>query len=175
MLRQMTSLSVVLVEKSGQLKQLCVKEYYEKDLYKKCGFKSAEGFAERAEWTTVVDGKSYTVCLWAKVKGVAGNENQHDFPPPVDTLLVFSTCVIVSKDGMTSITVPLWEKIEEQLFGGFHDLTTESSSSETDELVDVPVEQKAAGYIKDDFVVSDESEEEEEEVGSELDYEEYDE
>jgi hypothetical protein len=114
------------------------------------------------------------VCLWAKVKGVAGNENHHDFPPPVDTFLAFSTCAIVSKDGATNLTVPLWEKIEEQLFGGFHDLTTESSSSDTDELAAVSAEHKTAGgYLKDDFVVSDESEEDD--VGSELDYEEYDE
>lgn len=172
----MASLNIVLVEKAGQLKQLCVKEFHEADLYKRAGFKSSTGFAERAEWTAVVDDKSYTVCLWAKVKGVAGNENKHDFPPPIDTTILYSTCVLVSKDGKTNLTTALWEKIEEQLFGGFHDLTTQSEgSSDTDELAAVSAEQKASGYLKDDFVVSDESEEEAADTGSELDYEEYDE
>ena len=47
------SLSIIIIEKSGSLKTLTVKEYNESELYKKCGFKKDDGFAQRTEWSKI--------------------------------------------------------------------------------------------------------------------------
>ena len=51
------------------------------------------------------------------------------------------------------LTASQWEKIYEELFGGFEDLVSETSSE--DELENVPSSFKTDdGYLKDDFVVN---------------------
>ena len=53
-----------------------------------------------------------------------------------------------------------WNKIYEKLFGGFEDLadTTLADEQEEDELENVPKEKKTKnGYLKDGFVVDDNS------------------
>ena len=65
------------------------------------------------------------------------------------------------------ITLPLWNKIYEKLFGGFEDLsaTAAEDEEEEDELANVPKEKKTKqGYLKDGFVVD--SSDTEEIIGS---------
>ena len=58
------------------------------------------------------------------------------------------------------LTIDLWNKIYEHLFGGFDDLDQEEDFSD-DELEEYPDEMKTnSGYLKDDFVVSDDDDEE---------------
>lgn len=156
------SLIILLVEKTGTLKTLQMKEYNESELYKKCGFKKPDGFAKQTEWIVKHDSKKYVVSMYAKTEGKANCENKYDFPPPIDSILFFGTCAIVCEvqDGETkkweNLTVELWEKLYEQLFGGFEDLiTTEDADNEDeDELMDIPDEKKTKdGYLKDGFVV----------------------
>jgi putative endonuclease len=40
-------LTLILVEKTGELKTLNVKDYKEDELFKKCGFKKADGFSKQ--------------------------------------------------------------------------------------------------------------------------------
>ena len=160
-------LTVIIVEKSGQLKTLNIKEYNAEDLYKKCGFKSKEGFACHAKWPVKLEGQKYLIELYGKDDGRANNENKYDFPPPVDSKLFFGSCLLVGylrddngdKD-LYSLSVPLWEKIYEKLFGGFEDLTKtqqEEDDDEEDELDNVAAKKKTkvGGYLKDGFVVDD--------------------
>lgn len=157
------NLSVVIVEKIGTLKMTTIKEYKEEDLYKKCGFKKAEGFSKQTEWIIKLDGSKYIVAMFAKSDGKANTENKYDFPPPVDSTLYFGACVLVcqqmSGDGnitYKSLTVELWEKMYEKLFGGFENLaiTCMEDENEEDELANVPAEKKTKqGYLKDGFVV----------------------
>ena len=66
----------------------------------------------------------------------------------------------------TDLSLPLWNKIYEKLFGGFEDLsaTAEEDEAEEDELANVPKEKKTKqGYLKDGFVI-DSSDTEENEV-----------
>ena len=54
------------------------------------------------------------------------------------------------------LSLTLWEKIYEKLFGGFEDLsaTCVEDENEEDELANVPKEKKTKdGYLKDGFVV----------------------
>jgi hypothetical protein len=168
---EIQNISVIIVEKNGSLKSLNIKEYKEDELYKKCGFKKDEDFVKQTEWSNVkIDGKKYAVVLYGKTYGRANTENKYDFPPPVDSTLFFGNCVLVahvkkenSEYGLCHLTLELWNKIYEKLFGGFEDLavTCAEDENEVDELEGVSVEKKTKhGYLKDGFVVdSDEDEE----------------
>ena len=156
-------LDIVIVERLGSLKQLSVKDFKQEELYKKCGFKKADDFNKQTEWNVKYDGKKYSIQVFAKSEGRANSENKYDFPPPIDTKLFFGSCALVAqvkKDdgtkGYTDLSLALWNKIYEKLFGGFEDLaaTAKEDEEEEDELANVPKEMKTKqGYLKDGFVV----------------------
>jgi hypothetical protein len=163
------ALTIVIVEKSGDLKSTTIKDFKEEDLFKKCGFKKGDDFVKQNDWTVRTGGKKYVISVYAKTDGRANSENKYDFPPPIDSTLFFGSCAIVAKDetaAYTDLSVDLWNKIYEKLFGGFEDLaaTALEDENEEDELANVPKEMKTKdGYLKDGFVVSDEDEEEDQE------------
>jgi hypothetical protein len=170
------SLSIIIVEKGGSLKTLKIKDYKVDELYKKCGFKKEEGFSLQVEWNVKLDGQKYIIQMYGKLNGKANMENKYDFPPPIDNNLYFGSCALVGmiKDNTNSninLSVDLWDKIYEKLFGGFENLavTCNDDDEEEDELKNVPknMKTKKGGYLKDGFVVdSSDAEEEEEEDGS---------
>ena len=165
----MQPLTVIIVEKNGNLKTLAIKEFKEEELFKKCGFKKIDGFKKQTEWSVKYpsgfSGKRYTVSVYAKDDGRANNENKYDFPPPIDKKLFFGNCVIVSQirndEGklvFANLLLEQWEKIYEKLFGGFEDLaaTALEDENEEDELEQIPSHLKTKqGYLKDGFVVDD--------------------
>jgi len=188
-------LTVIIVEKTGELKSLAIKDFKEEELFKKCGFKKGEDFVKQTEWAVKYpsgsSGTKYYVQVFAKTEGRANSENKYDFPPPIDKKLFFGSCAILaytkSQDNVkkyTDLTLELWEKIYEKLFGGFEDLalTAKQDDEEEDELEKVPKEKKTKnGYLKDGFVVDssdtededyetvDSNEEDEEEESNEKD------
>lgn len=160
-----SELSIIIIDKQGTIKSLKVKDFKEEEIYKKCGFKKADGFARQTDWNVKLDGIKYIVTVYAKTEGTANNENKYDFPPPIDTKLFFGSCAVVCKskilNAYTNLTVEMWNKIWEKLFGGFEDLalTCQEDDAEIDELDFIPASKKTKqGYLKDGFVVdSDES------------------
>ena len=155
-------LNILIVEKSGNLKSLSIKDFKEEELYKKCSFKKPDDFIKQTEWNIKTGGNKYTVHVYAKSEGRANNENKYDFPPPIDTKLFFGNCAIVAylnengKKVITNLTIPIWEKFYEKLFGGFEDLSSTAieDENEEDELAKIPKEKKTKhGYLKDGFVV----------------------
>jgi hypothetical protein len=156
-------LNIIIVERTGTLKMLAIKDFKEEELFKKCGFKKAEDFLKQTEWNVKYDGKKYYIQVFAKADGRANSENKYDFPPPIDTKLFYGCCAIVAylknSDGTktyTNLSIPLWDKIYEKLFGGFEDLaaTAIEDENEEDELANVPKGKKTKqGYLKDGFVV----------------------
>jgi hypothetical protein len=169
---------IILVEKSGLLKSLQVKDFKEEDLFKKCGYKKADGFEKRVEWDLKLEGHKYIIAVYAKTDGKANGENKYDFPPPIDTTLFFNSCAIVCKVkcdntyDYTSLSLVMWEKMYEKLFGGFEDLATTclEDENEIDELDAIPAEKKTKnGYLKDGFVVDSEDTEDENYISSEDD------
>ena len=158
-------LNVIIVEKNAVLKMLSIKEFKEEDLFKKCGFKKADDFAKQTQWNIKLNGSKYIVHVYAKTEGRANSENKYDFPPPIDTKLFFGNCAIIAKkqdltdEGKfkyTNLSLDLWEKMYEKLFGGFEDLTMTAieDENEIDELENIPKEKKTKnGYLKDGFVV----------------------
>ena len=175
---QSQSLSIVIVDKTGTLKSLNVKEYKEEELFKKCGFKKADGFVKHTIWPIKIDGQKYNVAMYGKLDGKANMENKYDFPPPVDTKLFFGACALVAtttnsskEPQLCNLSVELWDKMYEKLFGGFENLalTAAEDDDEEDELAAVPASKKTkkGGYLKDGFVVDTESSSEHSGTGSE--------
>ena len=170
-------LTIVIVEKGGSLKSLSIKDFKAEDLYKKCGFKKSEDFIKQIEWNAKFDGKKYFIEVFAKTEGRPNSESKYDFPPPIDNKLFFGSCAVLAyhkkDDGnkvYTDLSLALWNKIYEKLFGGFEDLATtaKEDEEEEDELANVPKEKKTKnGYLKDGFVV-DSSDTEENETSSSI-------
>jgi hypothetical protein len=166
---------VIIVKKNGELEQYSIKDYKEEDLYRKCGFKKQDGFIKHIDWNIKYEGQKYIISMYGKLEGKVNTENKYDFPPPIDSKLFFGNCILVgfAKDELNSkklnpisLTLSLWEKLYEKLFGGFEDLTSTiiEDEEEEDELEHIPksLKTKKGGYLKDGFVVdSDEDEEEE--------------
>lgn len=153
------SLTIILVEKNATLKTLTVKDFKESELFKKCGFKKSEDFQKQTQWSC----NGYEVSVYGKKNGRANNENKYDFPPPIDSVVFFGTCCIVAKkhEKMENLTLDLWGKIYEKLFGGFEDLSLTElvDEEEQDELEFVAKEHKTKhGYLKDGFVVDSDAE-----------------
>ena len=156
-------LNIVIVERTGTLKSLAIKDFKLEELFKKCGFKKSDDFIKQVEWNAKYDSKKYYIEVFAKTDGRPNSENKYDFPPPIDTKLFFGSCAILAylkkDDGTksyTDLTLQLWNKIYEKLFGGFEDLaaTAKEDEEEEDELANVPKEKKTKqGYLKDGFVV----------------------
>lgn len=158
------SLTIIIVDKGASLKTLTVKNYKEDELYKKCGFKKADDFVIQAEWPVKLDGQKYSIVMYGKLNGKANMENKYDFPPPVDKQLYFGSCALVgmirddsNNKSLINLTIELWNKIYEKLFGGFEDLalTCDNDEEEDDELENIPkhMKTKKGGYLKDGFVV----------------------
>lgn len=159
------NLGIIIVDKTGSLKSLTIKDYKEEELYKKCGFKKPDGFIKQTNFNVKFEGKKYTIGVYAKTDGKANMENKYDFPPPIDTTLFFGSCALICSQKQssgiftpTSISLVQWEKMYEKLFGGFEDLvaTCAEDDAEIDELDLIPAEKKTKnGYLKDGFVVDD--------------------
>jgi len=173
----MKNLGILIIEKNGNVKRLCIKDYKEEELFKKCGFTKSDDFIKQTEWTKKVENVSYTISVFGKTKGKSNYENKYEFPPPIDKHLFFGSCAVVCKKNKEyySISIELWNKIYEKLFGGFEDLskTAKEDEEEFDELENIPKHKKtkSGGYLKDGFVVDSSEEEttEEEDAGEEDD------
>ena len=170
------SLTIIIVDKSASLKNLTVKDYKVDELYKKCGFKKADTFILQVEWPVKLDGQKYLIQMYGKLDGKANMENKYDFPPPVDKKLYFGSCALVgmlredsNNRSHINLSLELWNKLYEKLFGGFEDLAVigADDDDEEDELENVPkkLKTKKGGYLKDGFVID--SSDTEEAAGSE--------
>ena len=147
---------ILIVEKNGTVKESDVKLNDVNELYKKAGFKTAQGF--QLQTTFSINKCSFNVSLYAKTAGRAGQENKYDFPSPVDEKLFFGNCILLGKDVNSDKVIDLgkeqWNQLYEKLFGGFEDLGNEDSEVSEDEIDD-DVSQTKEGYVKDGFIVDD--------------------
>jgi len=165
----MSLLKVVIVEKNGTLRNLTVKEFNINELYKKCGFKKSEDFIKQVNWSVKYEEHTYNVSLYAKTEGRHNNENKYEFPPPVDTKLFFGSCALIAfkNNELTNLTDEMWKKMYNKLYGGFEKLSkmVEEDELEEDELEKIPSEFKTkSGYLKDEFVIDTNSEDEDQEM-----------
>jgi len=169
------SLTIIIVDKKATLKTITVKDYKVEELYKKCGFKKSDNFSLQHEWPVKLDGQRYIIQLYGKLHGKFNMENKYEFPPPVDKKLYFGSCALVGiiknesnisfNRSFIHLSIELWNKIYERLFGGFENLATTCAEDdeEDDELetVSKKMKTKIGGYLKDGFVVDGSDAEEE--------------
>lgn len=122
-----SNISVIIVEKTGSLKSLCVKNYDETQLYKRCGFKSDNNFQKRCEWSIVKDSKKYIITAYGKDVGRVGLENNYKFPAPINNISLFGNCVLVltldnnnniEGGSVESLNIDFWENIHPTLLTG---------------------------------------------------------
>lgn len=162
----MSTVSFLVIEKNGSIKEQTLKNFDEALLYKKAGFKSSEGFTCHAEWNIEnLNDKTYTICVYGKTTGRANQENKYEFPPPIDTTLFFGNCIVLNKgsdedETVGNLTQKEWDDIYDYLYGGFEDIGSEDEDEE-DEDEDDDVPRTKTGYAKDGFVVDDDEIEEE--------------
>ena len=58
----MSSVRLLIVEKTGTIKEIVLKTWNEEDLYKKAGFKNSEGFKLATTWKVDdINKKSYVI------------------------------------------------------------------------------------------------------------------
>lgn len=165
----MTSVSIIIIEKGGNVKELKVKNYNEDELYKKCGFKSSTDFKFNSAWKNITLNKvTYNIHIYGKLVGRANQENKYEFPPPIDNTLFFGSCVLVNKvDNIPkNLTSGEWNRIYDHLYGGFEDIGDEDSEESDDEDEGLP--KTKSGYVKDDFIVDDDDDDGDESYDSEI-------
>ena len=154
--------SLILVDKSGKLKSIKTDGLDLEALCKKCGFKSIDGFALAHTWSVAFNEIEYKLCLYGKTAGRANSENKYEFPPPMDNTLFFGSCVVLNIENgiVADLSVKDFEDIMEHLYGGFEDVDSEDDEIESsdDEVVGLP--KTKDGYVKDDFVVDSDEEDE---------------
>jgi hypothetical protein len=133
----------------------------EMNLYKRCGFKTADGFGFMTKWPT---GRGTFIELHAKNKGKANTENKYEFPAPVDKTLFFGKCLLLQKqeDGvLVNLAIDDWNKFYDTLIGGTESIGSESDEERSVDEIDPTKKYTKEGYEVDDFVVADDELEEE--------------
>jgi hypothetical protein len=159
--------TLLIVEKTGSIKELNVKNYAEEELYKKAGFKTSDGFKLITSWDVKIDETKYFISVYGKTAGRAGQENKYEFPPPIDTTLFFGNCVLVNQlecEPVSNLKKSDWDKIYDHLYGGFEDLDDDDSELSKDNDSEEHLPRTKTGYVKDGFIVDDDASEEAEEA-----------
>ena len=148
------SVQILIVEKTGVLKEQKIKWNGTENLYKKAGFKTDKDFKVLTKWNLIANDKKFNIEVYGKMSGRAGQENKYDFPPPIDKDLLFGNALIINKSegSVVSLSINDWNAIYEKIFGGFEDIGDEDRSESEDEEVPGLTRTKS-GYYKDGFVV----------------------
>lgn len=147
--------TIVVIDKTKEIKEIKCKNLKKEDLYKKCNFRKNTNFDKRAEWSVDYKDDKYNIELYAKNEGQANSENKYDFPPPVDNNLYFGSCCLIRRDNdnnIISLSRKTWEKLYEILFGGFEDIKDETESEYESEEIEDKYKTKE-GYLKDTFII----------------------
>ena len=146
--------SFIIIEKTGSLKNAKTTDLV--DLYKKCGFKTAEGFSLAHAWSVEFNDTEYKLEVYGKLNGRANTENKYEFPPPIDNVLFFGSCaaILYVNDKMTDMGSSEFNDIMEHLYGGYSDIGDSDEDDDEDEDDDTGLPKTKHGYVKDDFVVS---------------------
>ena len=152
--------SFIIVEKTGSLKNAKTTDDTN-ELYKKCGFKTAEGFLIAHTWSVEFNDTEYKLEIYGKVTGRANTENKYEFPPPIDNVLFFGSCaaILYVNERMTDMGTQEFKDIMDHLYGGYSDIG-DSEDEDEDEEDDTGLPKTKHGYVKDDFVVSSDAEDE---------------
>jgi len=126
--------SIVIIEPSGNIKTVSIKNTDESELYKKCGFKSANHFAKQASWDIVFNTKSLNVRLYAKIEGRVNSKNLYKFPM-LNNISFYGKCLLICYQleestniyNCTSMKEEMWNNIYKQLTNSDIDTSTNTN------------------------------------------------
>ena len=98
---------IIIIKKEGTLTYDKIADISE--LYKKCGFRKAEGLEKINEWKIEDD----NVELWGKASGKVIVKNQYIFSVPIDKK-IYGNCSLMRKSGDKYIDMDeeIWNKIK---------------------------------------------------------------
>lgn len=153
---------IIIIGKTGECKDVNVKNVTINEISKKCGIRKLDNFEKRISWKIKHKCNSLIVAVYAKNTGRANSENKFDMPPPIDNELYFGSIAVVAyKDKISETTcfdfsVDDWCKTYEKLMGGFIDLSKESEEESEEEIPEEELSKE--GYHKDGFIVDSEEE-----------------
>ena len=152
---------VVIIDKTGKIKEEKIKEISLENISKKCRFRKLTNFDKRHTWKIKIKNQILCVSVFARVEGRANNENKYEMPPPVDKELYFGSIAILAHKGefkdekFVNISENMWKLIYDKLMGGFEDISKSEEKEEEEEFV-APENLTKHGYKKDNFVVDEE-------------------
>merc|ERR1711871_281280 len=148
--------TILIIDKTGFIKQSRVTNIQDDEMYKKAGLKTPGSFLLQTTWKMQLS-KKYEIKVFAKTDGRAGYENKYELPPPIDKELYFGNIILVNQNG--DLTIEEWKTIYDKLHGGFEDLEESDEESDEDEEEDSHQEYVKEGYKKDGFIVDTKTEE----------------
>jgi hypothetical protein len=169
-----STVQMIIVEKNAKLKELFVERNDSEELYKKAGFKTSANFKLQHTFIFTLNDVSSEIMIYGKNEGKNGQENKYEFPPPIDNLLLFGSCLLIktTNGNIVNLTIPDWKNIYNNLYGGFDDLKDTEEEDELEEeiliLNDPNVQLSKEGYVLDDFVVEDDDDDDDEETTERL-------
>jgi len=118
-------LTIIIAEKTGAIATLDIKEYNEKELYKKCGYKKADDFGLQHELNIKLLGQKFTICVFGKIKGKSDSKSKNKDFIDLEFPVLYGNCALVGyirddTDNRTliNLTCKLWENIA---YGGMDD------------------------------------------------------
>jgi DNA-directed RNA polymerase subunit M/transcription elongation factor TFIIS len=119
---------------------------------------------------------SHILTLFGYTEGRAGHENKHELPPPLDQALCFGDILLIASKAPNdwkkpvSFTIEQYEKFYNKQFGGFDDVGSEMSETDSEEENNVEPEAEIEEKdIEDEEEEEEVKEEEEEEQEAEFD------
>lgn len=109
-----SKISIILIDKRGNVKEQKMLKIDESELYKKAGFKHPDNFSLRHIWNTNVH---ENICVYAKTEGTNGSLNKYTFPPPLDEVSFYGSAIVLCKKNneYRSITIDEWSSIYSSL------------------------------------------------------------
>jgi hypothetical protein len=126
------SVTIIVIDKNGIMKQQNVKHLTQDTIYKKCGLRNAIGFHRRHVWyihTMEVD----TVEVWSCDTVKSGQDNKYELPAPLETKVYYGSMALISvqSDGtFGNLSLNTWTQIYENLLedGSNHEDSQDNAS-----------------------------------------------
>jgi len=126
------SVTIIVIDKNGIMKQQNVKHLTQDTIYKKCGLRNSNGFHRRHVWyihTMDVD----TVELWSCDTVKSGQDNKYELPAPLETKVYYGSMALISvqSDGtFGNLSLNAWTQIYENLLedGSNHEDSQDNNS-----------------------------------------------
>lgn len=152
--------SIIIIDQSGNIKSVSIKNTDESGLYKKCGFKSINHFAKQASWDIVFNNHTLNIRLYAKTEGRVNSKNVYKFPIlNTDNISFYGKCLLIcyQLDESThtynciSMKADMWNNIYTRLisssFSSNYNVTLTESLPIQSEHEHITLELKEEDYI----------------------------